>query len=256
MKINHVAAQLYTVRSHMKSVEDVAETLRKVKAIGYQAVEVCSLPPMPDEDVGKMLSDTGLVPCSSHESTQTILNEPAKIAERVKKFGGKATACPSPGGTKLDSLEDVLHFAKLLNQAGRIMRENGVALAYHNHHGEFRCFGRRTLLEILYEETDPANLKGQPDTYWVQYGGGDPVEWCERLKGRMGSLHMKDYMITEKYEPTYCEIGRGNLNWKKIIAAAEASGCPWFIVEQDRCDGDPFDSLKMSFEYIRDNLCA
>jgi sugar phosphate isomerase/epimerase len=185
-----------------------------------------------------------------------ILNEPAKVAERVRKFGGKATACPSPGPTKLDSLEDVLHFAKLLNQAGRIMRENGVALAYHNHHREFRCFGRRTMLEILYQESDPANVKGQPDTYWVQYGGGDPVEWCERLKGRLASLHMKDYMITEKNEPTYCEIGRGNLSWKRIIAAAEAGGCPWFIVEQDHCEGDPFDSLRMSFEYIRDNLCA
>jgi sugar phosphate isomerase/epimerase len=50
------------------------------------------------------------------------------------------------------------------------------------------------------------------------------------------------------------EIGVGNLDWKAIIAAAEKSGCEWFIVEQDYCPGDPFDSLKTSFDYIEANL--
>ncbi len=40
------------------------------------------------------------------------------------------------------------------------------------------------------------------------------------------------------------------------MAAADAAGCEWFIVEQDTCPGDPFDSLRMSFEFIRDNLCV
>jgi len=49
-------------------------------------------------------------------------------------------------------------------------------------------------------------------------------------------------------------VGSGNLNFKKIIAAAEKSGCKWFIVEQDTCPGDPVDSLAKSFEYIKANL--
>jgi len=40
------------------------------------------------------------------------------------------------------------------------------------------------------------------------------------------------------------------------IAAAKASGCEWFIVEQDSCPGDPFDSAKLSFDYIKANLVA
>jgi hypothetical protein len=31
-------------------------------------------------------------------------------------------------------------------------------------------------------------------------------------------------------------------------------GCAWFIVEQDTCPGDPFDSLRQSFDYIKANL--
>jgi sugar phosphate isomerase/epimerase len=50
------------------------------------------------------------------------------------------------------------------------------------------------------------------------------------------------------------EIGNGNLNWPAIIQAAEKSGCEWFIVEQDICPGDPFESIKISYDYIKANL--
>jgi sugar phosphate isomerase/epimerase len=90
----------------------------------------------------------------------------------------------------------------------------------------------------------------------VQHGGGDPVAWCKKLKGRLPLLHMKDYTVNAANQVTFAEIGHGNLNWKKIVAAAEKSGCQWFIVEQDTCPGDPFESLRQSFDYIRDKLCS
>ena len=256
MKASQVAAQLYTVRDHTKTASELAATLRKLRQMGYEAVQLSAIGPIPEEDVAKMLADEGLVACSTHEDSNQILNEPAAMAERVRKFGSASTAYPYPSGLKFDDLEDVLGLAKRLNEAGRIMLEHGVSLAYHNHNIEFRRFGRRTMLEVIYEETDPRYLKGEPDTYWVQYGGGDPVEWCERLNGRLPLLHMKDYKTTAKDEPFFAEIGYGNLNWKKIVAAAEKAGCEWYIVEQDRWEHDPFESLKMSFEYIRDHLCA
>ena len=53
------------------------------------------------------------------------------------------------------------------------------------------------------------------------------------------------------------EIGSGNLDWKAIVAAAEKSGCKWFIVEQDAhwAKDDPFLSLTMSFDYLVANIC-
>ena len=65
---------------------------------------------------------------------------------------------------------------------------------------------------------------------------------------------MKDFAITSENSIAYAEIGNGNLNWQEIIHAAEESGCEWFIVEQDVCPGDPFESLKISFDYIRNML--
>jgi sugar phosphate isomerase/epimerase len=48
----------------------------------------------------------------------------------------------------------------------------------------------------------------------------------------------------------------GNLDWRAIVREADAAGCEWYMVEQDMCPGDPFASLKQSFDYIREHLCT
>jgi len=90
----------------------------------------------------------------------------------------------------------------------------------------------------------------------VHHGGGDCVSWCRRLRGRLPFIHLKDYAITLERKPTYCEIGNGTLPFDRIIDEAERSGCRWFIVEQDTCPGDPFESLKISFEYLKAHLVS
>ena len=49
-------------------------------------------------------------------------------------------------------------------------------------------------------------------------------------------------------------IGSGNLDWQSIVPAGEAGGVEYFIVEQDECLKDPFDSLKESLDYITANF--
>ena len=51
-------------------------------------------------------------------------------------------------------------------------------------------------------------------------------------------------------------LGDGNINWPAVIAAAEASGCKWFIFEQDPdwYDNDPFIAAQRSFDYITHTL--
>ncbi|RKX34780.1 MAG: sugar phosphate isomerase/epimerase, partial [Verrucomicrobia bacterium] len=43
MKINQVAAQLYTLRDHIKTPADIAASMKKVREIGYTAVQVSGM---------------------------------------------------------------------------------------------------------------------------------------------------------------------------------------------------------------------
>ena len=255
MKVNQIAAQLYTLRDYLKTPEMIPGTLKKVRDIGYEAVQLSGLCPMDAKELRKMLDDAGLVCCATHENPQEICDEPQKLSDMMDVLGTTYTAYPYPGNVKLISQDSVLELCQKLNHAGKVFKANGKVLTYHNHHTEFMKFDGKLVLDTIYEQTDPEYLQGEIDTYWVQFGGQNPTEWCQKLANRLPLLHLKDYRINHEVKPEFAEIGYGNLNWNSILPAAEASGCLWFIVEQDICPGSPFDSLKLSFDYMKANLC-
>ena len=74
--------------------------------------------------------------------------------------------------------------------------------------------------------------------------------WCKKLEQRMPLLHLKDFIMINDQESFFAEVGLGNLDIKNIVKTATDSGCKWFIVEQDECSGDPFDSLRISYNNL------
>ena len=255
MKENQLAAQLYTLRDFCKSAPEIAQTLKKVRAIGYQAVQVSGIAPIPEDELKTMLDGEGLVCCATHEAPQKILAETQSVIDRLNALDCKFTAVPSPGSYDVSTPEAARAFAAMMSSAGAKMRAAGQTLCYHNHHHEFIHVDGKPLLDLFYDETESQNLQGEPDTYWVQYGGASPLEWCEKLSGRLPLIHLKDYGINAEKMPEFRAIGQGNLNWNAILPAAEKAGCQWFIVEQDTCVGDPFDELKQSFDFLKSH-CA
>lgn len=254
MKIEQVAAQLYTVRDYLKTPEDYQESLHKIAEIGYRSVQVSGPRPLDAADIAGLCEEKGLVINSSHESSDLILDDPAKVVENLDAFGCRYTAYPYPRGIDFKSEESVANLIRRLDSAGKVLAESGKVLTYHNHAVEFETLEGAPILELIYGRTDPQNLQGEIDTYWVHAGGASPQAWCARLRDRLPLLHIKDYALDADGKPRFAEIGQGELDFKTIIATAEASGCRWFIVEQDVCPGDPFVSLEMSFRFIRDNL--
>lgn len=256
MKLDQVAAQLYTLRDHLKTPDQIRSTLRKVRKMGYRAVQASGLGPIDTGELARILDGEGLICCSTHENSATILDNPEAVAEKLNTLGCTYTAYPYPADVDLSTLRAVRAFAKQLGNAGRVLHESGKVLTYHNHDIEFFRIKDSPILEIIYNETDPQYLQAELDTHWVQAGGASPAGWCRKLKGRLPTLHMKDFTVTADKKRVFAEIGAGNMDWPEIIQAAEDSGCTWFIVEQDGdwVDNDPFKSLKRSHQFIKDRL--
>ncbi|MBD3239772.1 MAG: TIM barrel protein [Chitinivibrionales bacterium] len=257
MKVSQVAAQLFTLRNAIKTPQDIASSMKRVREIGYEAVQVSGMGPIAEEELVKILDGEGLVCCATHEPTQKILDEPEAIVDRLSKLNCRYTAVPSPGGVAVDTMDDVRSYIERMNHAGEVLAKADMVLTYHNHHIEFMRVDGKLILEMIYEQTDPRFIQGEIDTHWVQAGGGNPATWCTKLNGRLPLLHLKDYGVDNERNRIFEEIGYGNLHWDEIIPAAEKAGTEWYIVEQDGnwANDDPFESLKLSFEYIRDNLC-
>jgi sugar phosphate isomerase/epimerase len=126
----------------------------------------------------------------------------------------------------------------------------GLVFSYHNHSFELEKFGDRIALKILYEDSDPEYFHSEIDTYWIAHGGGDPAEWIRSLKGRASIVHFKD-MTMKGNTQIMAEVGEGNLNWPAIISACKQAGTEWYIIEQDTCQRNPFDSLAISLNNLR-----
>jgi sugar phosphate isomerase/epimerase len=71
-------------------------------------------------------------------------------------------------------------------------------------------------------------------------------------------LHLKDRKAgfpssfeMDKASAHFTEVGNGNINWKAVIDTAKSMGIEYYFVEQDQTPGDPFDSIRSSYQYLR-----
>ena len=242
-----VAAQLYTLREFTKTPKDIAETLRRVRNIGYQAVQLSGLGPVDASELARMLQGEGLTAAATHVSWKELNEDFGRVVDNHRAWGCEYTAIASMPN-EFRSSDGYREFARLASEKARQLQSYGISLGYHNHSFEFARAGDDIGLGVLYREANPV-LQAEIDVYWVQHGGGDPAQWIERLAGRLPLVHLKDMTILDGKQ-AMAEVGEGNLNWPRILNALKTAGTRWYMVEQDICQRDPFESLKISLDHL------
>jgi len=240
---------LYTLRDFIKTPKDIASTLHRVKAIGYNHVQLSALGPIDPKELKTMLDSEGLDVVITHVGYDRLMDDlPAVIAEH-HLWGCKHVAL----GALEDDMrnrEGFIRFAREGSEIGRKLADAGLTFSYHNHAFEFEKLEGRRPIDILFEDSDLTVFLAEVDTYWVQYGGADPAAWIRRLAGRQVVTHFRDYQI-DKNKPVDCEVGEGNLNWPAILDACRAAGVEWGIVEQSSFRRDPFESVAISWRNLK-----
>ena len=247
-----LAAQMYTVRDFTKTPADIAQTVKKVKALGYDAMQVSAFGPIDPQELKNIIAGEGIEICATHTGYERMRDDTQAVIDEHQLWGCKY---PAIGGMPQDYRQQgedgFRKFAVDGSEVARKLADAGLTFGYHNHSFELERFGDKTGLDILFEESDPEAFQMEIDTYWIQHGGGDPAAWIRKAKGRSDLVHLKDMAIVGR-EQRFAEIGEGNLNWPAIFDAGREAGARWYIVEQDRCyERDPFDSLGISLKNLR-----
>lgn len=248
MSETRIGVTLYTLRDFIRTPADIAGTLKKVKTIGYDHIQLSALGPIDAKELAVLLDGEGLHVCATHVGYDRLQNDLDTVLEEHRLWGCKNIAIgsmPEP----YRSGNQYRQFAEEVSVLARTIRKAGFTFSYHNHHWELERHNGRTGLSILMDESDPA-LGFEIDTYWIQYGGGDPAAWIRRAKGRTPIIHFKDMAVVER-KPVMAEVGEGNLNWSAIISACRESRALWYVVEQDTCAGDPFESIAISLRNMQ-----
>ena len=146
-----------------------------------------------------------------------------------------------------------------------------MTLLYHNHDFEFEKIDGKYALEVLYDTVPADLLQTELDTCWVRVGGEDPAPYVRKYTGRAPIVHLKDY-VGGKSEHMYeligidsddqapeenpfelRPVGSGCQDMPAIVAAAEAAGAKWVVVEQDQPSMglNPLQCAEKSINYLR-----
>lgn len=249
MTQSRIGAQLFTLREYLKTPEDIAKSLKKVREIGYEAVQLSALGPIDIDELTKIIEGEGLFPCATHVGWDDLRERPQSVIDDHKKLGCPHVAIGSMPAEYRNE-EGYRRFAKEASEVAGTLAEAGLTFSYHNHDFELERFGDQTGLEILVNESDSV-LGFEIDTYWIQRGGGDPAAWIKKVKGRIPLVHFKD-MAVQGRDAIMAEVGEGNLNWPAILDACKEAGVEWYLVEQDICQRDPFESLAISLRNLKE----
>ena len=245
-----LGVQLFTVRQFTQKLDDIACTLKKIAEIGYDGIEIFSFGKVDPKTIAEVIVDHGLQVAGIHVGWKRFLEDlDGIIYEQHLYRCSHAVISGLP--KEYYTLEGLKKFLRKLRPLVKKLNKERIDLSYHNHSRELMRLGKKTWLDMMYEETRDDVLKAEIDTFWIQAGGGDPALWIRKCAGREALLHMKDMTIGPNGEQRFAEIGEGNMNWPDIIEASKKSGVEWYLIEQDRCyEGDPFISLSLSYRNL------
>jgi sugar phosphate isomerase/epimerase len=222
-----IALQLYTVRD--QTAQNFAETLRHVASMGYSGVEFAGYGNLSSQEMLTLLQETQLQAVGTHVSLAAVEQRLDQEIDYCLAIG-----CPYlivPGLPEDWYTADKFRIlASRMNEIGRRCRQKGISFGFHNHYKEFTSAEGKYLLDILLENTEPAFVIMELDTYWAAYAGCDPITYLQAHTDRVPLVHLKD--MTPEHTDT--EIGDGILDITGIIRAAQQAGARWFIVEHDQ----------------------
>ena len=247
-----IGAQFYTLRDYIQTIEDFDTTCKKVAEIGYQVIQISGTP-LPAREMRAVTDQYGLKTVVTHRGFQDFVANIDEIIEYNRILGSEYCGVGSMPGEYRESQENLADFIQKANKAAEEIRAAGMTFAYHNHAFEFARMDGKTIMDRLLEETDPENVSFIVDTYWVQFGGVNPADFIKKVGKRAALLHFKDYAMDQKivHQQKMAEVGQGNLDWDGIIKACDEAGTKWALVEQDTCERSPFESMKISYEFLK-----
>ena len=238
-----VGLELYSVRGDLQ--KDLLGTVAAVGKMGYQVVEFYApyleWTPEKARDVRKQLDASGLKCLSTHNNGPSFTDDGLKKAIELNQILGSKyiIMASAPRATGLDSWKRVA--SQLTEIAGRL-KPLGMRTGYHNHQVEWRKVDGQRPIDIIASGT-PKEVALQFDVGTCVEVGEDPVAWINSQRGRIRSVHCKDWSKEKGYAVAF---GEGEAPWKKIFDAAEKKGgVEYYLVEQETGSEYPQGELAM-----------
>tara|TARA_A100000171_G_scaffold11222_1_gene9043 strand:- start:1512 stop:2342 length:831 start_codon:yes stop_codon:yes gene_type:complete len=233
-----VGLQLYSLRNQFK--EDIPSTLKLINDWGITVLEGGDSYGMPEEEFKGLLAKNNLKVVSVGAGFNDLANAPEEVVKKAKSYGATYVMCAwiPHDGNNFD-ISDTQKAVEVFNRAGKILRDNGIKLAYHAHGFEFRPYKDGTLFDYMAQNAKYFDF--EMDVYWVHHGSEDPLKLLKKYPSKFILLHLKDMEKGTKKDntghadvETNVVLGTGEVDIAGVVAEAKKLGIKYMFIE-DEC---------------------
>jgi sugar phosphate isomerase/epimerase len=234
-----IGLQLYSLREQFG--KDVSGTLDEVKSMGFKYAELAGTYGMPPEKFKQELNARGIKPVAAHFAYERYRDDAEGVAKEAKELGLAYAGCawiPHTGDFDEKTCREAI---AIFNKAGEVLAKHGLKFFYHVHGFEFQPHGQGTLLDLLFQETNPKYVNYEMDIFWIVFPGQDPVKLLEKYSHRWQLMHLKDMRkgtqtgaLTGGTDvKNDAALGQGLMDLPAILSAAKKVGVKWYFIEDE-----------------------
>ena len=242
--------QLYSLRNQFKN--DIEKSLKTIADLGIQAIEGGDTYGMEETKFRSLLEKYELNPVSIGADYDELRKNPEAVAEKAIRYGARFVMCAwiPHDGNRFD-IENTKAAVKVFNEAGAVLKKEGITLAYHAHGYEFRPYEYGTLFDYMAQNAK--NFSLEMDVFWITHGGEDPITLLEKYPDFVVMLHLKDMEKGVKGNNTGGEdvetnvvLGHGQIDIEGVVKKAHELGVRYMFIEDEssRVEQQVTESLK------------
>jgi sugar phosphate isomerase/epimerase len=248
-----IGVQAYTYRNSFPN--SIVATLDTIKSLGITKIEGPNPKNSSPREFRKLLDERGIsMPCLGADYG-IISKDPESFVKLAKFFSSTYIMVAWIPHGKTFTIEDAKKAVDDFNRVGKILKENGIILCYHDHGYEFGTYEDGTLFDYIVKNTDPQYVSFEMDMMWTFHGGADPAKLLYKYKDRWKLMHLKDIRKGVASDLTGgtdtkndVALGTGQINVPEVLKAAKAVGIQHYFIEDE--SGNHAAQIPVTIAYI------
>ena len=233
-----IGLELYSFRNQLP--KDVPGMLQKISQMGIRELEGGSTYGMSLDSFKMLLAKNNLKMVSISADYKELQTNPQAVVERAKSYGAKYVVCFWLPHTEEFIFDNAKEAVTVFNNAGKILKDNGISLCYHPHGYEFGEYENGTLFDYLVKNFNPEYANFEMDVFWIKHPGQDPVALLKKYPGRFPLMHLKDRKPGTPGNgkgradvESNVVLGTGDVGIAEIMRQAPKSGVKHYFIEDE-----------------------
>lgn len=241
--------QVSSFRPVLKTAQQVEMAFARLKGMGCRTVQLQWIDPeVPIPDIRKAMERQELRSVSVQEIYEDFRKDPEYFIRLNRETGGTILCVSRIPQDRMDP-EGLSRFTGELSRLSVRLKNEGMRLCFHPVRADYRLIGGTAAFELLLRELPEMELC--LDLRHCFLSGRSLPGMLRKYEGRVRMVHFKDGVLCADGSDRLCPLGEGDTDWTGAVRACMETGVTYLFAEQEQWEGDPFDALQKSLEWLQ-----